>query len=516
MSGRISTEDCEHAEVCGCKALEEHDGKCILHSEDLDKDENRFEEALEEHREEHEGDFRLMVFPGEAEFTGATFELANFENATFDKADFEGTEFGNAYFSGVTFGVVNFENAKFDSASFKNATFEEADFRRADFDFAHFWDATFEKAIFESATFEEVLFNNATFKEADPVGADFVGATFNQANFENANFEKAAFWHATFEKAEFEGAIFGGAYFHNATFGEVDFTDAVLKKAYFERSTFEDRVLFDQCFKSQEKDQFVEARFTGCEFNGDVLFSGTGEENRVFAGGNVNFRNVTVAPESSLHYRYADLSRCSFLRTDLRDVEFTGVKWCEKVSSDGRYFDEWFRRVGIYDEAYGQNRGEYSTPPWPEIERLYRQLKSNYEDRGDFPRAGDFHIGEKVARRQNSQTHWGAQFLLTVYRALSKYGERALPAAFWLVALVLVCALGYLSMGGVTDSVWLTSWTLGNWWDALVLSGEATLFPVRAAGFHQIGPRALNLVQRAISPVLIALLALALRQRVKR
>jgi hypothetical protein len=72
-------------------------------------------------------------------------------------------------------------------------------------------------------------------------------------------------------------------------------------------------------------------------------------------------------------------------------------------------------------------------------------------------------------------------------------------------------------MEASTDSVILSSiYSLTDWWRALVLSGEATLFPVRSAGFENDGPRALNLVQQGLSPILLALLALALRQRVKR
>jgi hypothetical protein len=44
---------CEHSDVCGRDALDEHDGKCILHSENPDKDKGAFKEALEEHQEEY-------------------------------------------------------------------------------------------------------------------------------------------------------------------------------------------------------------------------------------------------------------------------------------------------------------------------------------------------------------------------------------------------------------------------------------------------------------------------------
>jgi uncharacterized protein YjbI with pentapeptide repeats len=443
---------CEHSEVCGRDALDGHDGKCILHSENLDKDWEAFKEALEEHRDEHQGDFRHVFFSGPIDFSNETFGIESlFFRATFKaRARFYDAEF-------------------FGRASFVGAAFEA----RADFE-----DVTFHRgADFEAATFLAVNFRDATFGAVDE--------------------EETNFQHATFEEADFRD------------------------------STFENEAVFDRSFETREDVQIAGAMFSGCEFRDDVLLCGGSEENRAFAGGKVDFEDVTVAPDASLHFRYADLSQCRLLRTDLRDVEFTGVKWCEDVSSDGRYFNEWFRRVGIYDEIYEQNQegsseeagadGEEksdseSVPSWSEIERLYRQLKRNYEDRGDFPRAGDFHMGEKVARRQISQTQWDAQVLLYAYRALSKYGERALPAALWLATLVPAFALLYYALGATTC---LSCESL-SYPDAFLSSLEATFYPVRPVGFQDFWPQFSSIVQRVISPVLIALLALALRQRVKR
>jgi hypothetical protein len=51
---------------------------------------------------------------------------------------------------------------------------------------------------------------------------------------------------------------------------------------------------------------------------------------------------------------------------------------------------------------------------------------------------------------------------------------------------------------------------------ALLFSFEATFFPFRPGNLEDEWARALNLFQRLVSPLLLALLALALRQRVKR
>lgn len=109
---------------------------------------------------------------------------------------------------------------------------------------------------------------------------------------------------------------------------------------------------------------------------------------------------------------------------------------------------ELFSRDGLYEEIaeesengerwVDRNPGENEKQrPWPEIERLYGELKKNYEAKGDFPRAGDFHIGEKEARRRNPNTSYQMKALLWAYRTLSRYGERALPATIWLLTIVL-------------------------------------------------------------------------------
>ncbi len=508
---------CEHYQVCERDALDGHDGKCILHSENPDKDSEAFLEALEKHQQ-HGLDFRWMVFPGEIDFREQTLkEKSYFDDAIFkDRALFMGTNFQK-------------------TASFRRATFEgEVFFMDADFEQkADFWKTTFKKNVdfsnssfeekntrgrhisnFESADFlGETVFDGSIFK----CGANFSEVNFwDEARFKNAVFEgDSSFWHVTFD---------GWTCFLHSNFAQwTSFEFAHFTKASFVNTTFERGVSFECAFRNGNQIQFESVNFTGCEFGGNGLFAGDEHGDQIFANGDVKFRDVTLEEDASLHFRYADLSNCQFLRTDLRNAEFTGVKWREEVSSDGWLFEEWFSRIGLYDEVHEQNQdqedesserdnSETDIPPWSEIERLYRQLKRNYEERGDFPRGGDFHIGEKEARRRNPETRWGPWFLLTVYRALSKYGERALPATFWLLGLVPALALFYFLLGASTCTLCGSV----SYSEALLSSMEATFYPVRPVEFQGFWPQLLSIIQRVASPIIITLLALALRQRVKR
>jgi hypothetical protein len=119
-------------------------------------------------------------------------------------------------------------------------------------------------------------------------------------------------------------------------------------------------------------------------------------------------------------------------------------------------------------------------------------------------------MGEKEARRRSATG--GMYVLLTIYRWISKYGERALPAFFWLAAVIAICAAGYYLLG---ISLGNPDGTLSGV-QALLFSFEATFFPFRPGNLDNGLARTLNLLQRLVSPLLLALLALALRQRVKR
>src|SRR3954447_25280428 len=98
---------CKYYDICGRDRDEgTEEDLCILHSETPDKNKQAFDEALDTHRKEREGNFSFFVFPGEINFHGATFpEGADFHGATFTKgASFHGATFTKgADFSEATF-----------------------------------------------------------------------------------------------------------------------------------------------------------------------------------------------------------------------------------------------------------------------------------------------------------------------------------------------------------------------------------------------------------------------------
>lgn len=176
-------------------------------------------------------------------------------------------------------------------------------------------------------------------------------------------------------KAHFENCTFEEAYFDGATFKRANFSGATFEKFNFSGATFNEQAVFSYC-----------------TFQGSFVFGGS-NQHVLFAGAEVDFCNITLDPLGTIAFRNADLRRCRFLNTDVREIEFTSVEWCRTSS-------RWPGKgtVCVYDElCYADNIEE----EWGRLERLYRELKQNYEDRKDYARAGDFHFREKEMRKHN-------------------------------------------------------------------------------------------------------------------
>ena len=328
------------------------------------------------------------------------------------------------------------------TADLRNMTFAGgASFFGATFaGLASFRGATFAgKASFVGTTFaERAVFFGAAFAGE----ASFVGTTFSgQVDFVNMTFAGVVdFGGATFAGvADFGGTIFAGpATFTNATFsGPATFTNA----------TFSRPATFDKIFFASD------ATFSRSHFFGRALFSpkqvGERQKLPVFsANATVDFRDLVLESPERLSFRHADFQTCRFLNTDLRKVELTGAVWPQR----GR------RRI-VYDEIAPYAPDE--PYPWEELERLYRELKQNYDERRNYPRVGDFHYGEKEMQRRNPGTPRSLKVFLWLYSLVSGYGERFLRPLFWAGVVLVVGTWAYL------------------WWGLQPKSSEMTVAPAR-------------------------------------
>jgi uncharacterized protein YjbI with pentapeptide repeats len=490
-----------HPKFCD-RSVVDAQGYCLLHSQDPKKDPEAFAAALAEHRQKRRERFEFIVFPPSHSFreavlsAHASFFLTKFlGEAVFANARFAGpVEFGGAEF----LGGANFDNARFEGkVSFLGAAFSgEGRFLEAEFS----GEADFTKAEFRrGAVFIKTKFHlDATFDRAQfLVDGFFYEAVFEHTgSFEAANFEEKT----TFASVSFSGAAdFNSATLKNAHFGDsrfeggVSFAAVRFTRAYFYDTVFGGRI----------------ANFANCSFVGRTLFNETDEkgEGRVLFQGvdEVDFTDVVLSPPTALIIRNADLRRCLFLNTDLRKADFTNVRW---ITIGTRY--------GVYDEEVPLKEGK--ARHWGHLERLYRDLKQNYENRKNYELAGDFHYGEKQMRKKNPETPPGQRILLSLYWLISGYGERYDRPLICGALLLAVCAFGYLALGLEADpgKVRLALDKPGDWLRSLHYSLQVMTL-LSPDDLQPVGwSKPLKTLETLLGPFFLALLALAIRQRLKR
>ncbi len=507
-------------------------GYCILHAPWDGKDLSAFQAAIEEIiQEAQQGsgvcDFSHCYFPSnyncanlrdalefncnfaEAEFSGSSiFSEAKFsERAFFRKAKF----FGDANFLRANFfGDADFTEAEF----FRDASFGGAEFSR---------DASFEKATFyQVADFGETKFSGIVdfrrvkcSKDVDFQEAMFFkGTTFGKANFSGViNFGQAKF----FEGADFWGAEFSGyAYFDAAKFsksavfeeakfsGDVYFTgaefsgDAVFWRANFFCNAYFWGAKFFEYAIFEEAKLCGNTHFEGAEFQQRTDFSKV----QTAKDATVDFQRARLLKPQQAFFHHVDLSRWSFLDTDLCRIDFDDVTW-------GTIRRLWSRRTALFDEIRVSDK-KVEKEYLAKVERLYRHLKQNYESQRDYSRAGDFYYGEMEMKRR--QLNPLGQIPFWIYRILSGYGESYPRALFWLIAMWLGFALLF-TVVGYTDE-----WgNRADLWRSLIYSAQSmTLLREPKITFHNVYGQLVELVASVLGVIQIALFGLALQRRFKR
>jgi uncharacterized protein YjbI with pentapeptide repeats len=344
------------------------------------------------------------------------------------------------------------------------------------------------KTSFRNATFSaRADFSRVSFS----AGADFLGATFSAgADFSLATFSaEANFLGATFSAGpNFSGAAFSaGAEFLGATFSA---------GANFQVRLFSGgNITFKQC------------RFSGRTLFAQLPEAGAQQIPRIFTGATtVNFSDIAIEPPESLSFRHADFRICRFLNTDLRKVELTGALWPQKGT-----------RWVVYDEMAPVPHEPY---PWEQLERLYRELKQNYDDRRNYPRVGDFHYGEKEIQRRNPATPLSLKVFLWLYWLVSGYGERFLRPLLWAVGFWALATVGYLlsSLSPAKEAAVpaLAIADPATWGHAVLYSLQVMLF-FRPPDFvlSTVLAKTMYTLQSLLGPLVLGLFALAVRQRLR-
>jgi uncharacterized protein YjbI with pentapeptide repeats len=463
-------------------------GRCICHSEKPDKDVQIFSAALEEVLAGQDLDFTRFVFP-----EGTAFGWKQFaSDSTFWCARF----LGKVGFHRATFqGEAAFMDVAFDGG----ADFSEAEFRGE----AKLYRTTFGgEASFASATFGGAAdFRNAEFRS----GADFAGATFREAALfgeavfqSEANFVRTEFGSETsFTEARF---LRGGIFLTRAVFkGDASFRSACFDGiAFFISTTF--------CRT---------ADFSEVRFRDEAVFLGLdrddGKGGCVFSRcADTSFQWVFWDLPERVRFQRVFLGRTLLLNTDVRQVDFTDVRW---ASRPGGY-------CAVWDELAPRNEEKECAL----IGKLYRQLKHNYEEQRDPITAGDFHFGEMHMRRlSNPPKNRLLRFLkrnlsfLALYRWISGYGEDYALALGWIVAVTFGFAAAFDWIPSLALQTLSTGVAVHGLGPHLVYSVLCLLF--RGDTLYQPGHfwgHCASVAEGVIGIPLLAMFVLALNRRFKR
>ncbi|WP_151483795.1 pentapeptide repeat-containing protein [Streptomyces albicerus] len=458
-------------------------------------------------------DFRRVIFDGDVDFRRVTFNKGvDFHGATFGGA----ADFANAIFTGeadrpIT-QCVDFYGATFaEDADFSHATFiEEADFGRATFSGAcELYGGTFtKKAVFYRATFAGIaVFYHVTFAE----GGNFYGATFAEP--------------ASFERAAFNGwASFGSAVVRDELRME-----AVAKR--FEADGMRGAGRMTLRLRAAEVD------LTNMVLAGPVAVHGLQRpipdvDESAFA----NDQGV-VPPVQVISLRGVDAEAMTLTDVDLSECLFAGLSCADRLVLDGRCVfadDPRGRRKVLADEHHwrakraaqsSDRRGGgtrwWSPPPERDLgkieiveparlEVLYRQLRKALEDSKNEPGAADFYYGEMEMRRAGARR--GEQLLLWLYWLVSGYGLRAGRAITVLLTMVALLALGMKCAGFPGEPVPYLDALLYSLRATIAVDVKSTTVPENVNRWGQI----FQILLRIVGPLLVALAAMAIRNRVKR
>jgi uncharacterized protein YjbI with pentapeptide repeats len=427
-------------------------------------------------RFEGEAAFRVR-FKDQASFGGAKFQdvrfsnsifenLAGFHEATFQRqADFRGVTFGDtAWFSQSTFEEdVTFEGATFlGKAYFPAVRFVHwADFGRATFQGqVLFGLAIFGEAIsLDEATFHRrVSFDGSTFERARRLGPMVVRT---QLLLDAAVFKERI-------QIEIAAAVVCAR--------AVRFAGGALLRVRWAQIVLEDADLATPV---------ILASATG-SFPQEEKFERQWTDRRL--------------PESQqprlLSLRRADIAGLTVSGIDLRACRFAGAHNLDKlriegtpklappppgwhlrrVGGEGLPIWRWTARMTLAEEQqwratrrlrstpsgrrHPQLRGWYppACRPTPvlaendvrspvELAALYRELRKGREDAKDEPGAADFYYGEMEMRRHDPSKHWGERAILWAYWLVSGYALRASRALVALLAVILLSALLFASIG---------------------------------------------------------------------
>jgi len=121
----------------------------------------------------------------------------------------------------------------------------------------------------------------------------------------------------------------------------------------------------------------------------------------------------------------SDLFHAGFKSTDVSEVTFIDNQWRRKNQRHIHILDE---LVATCSQKADKVQGPYGQVTLNQVAETYRQLKINFERKGNYIDAGDFHYGEMEMRRLSVPSPFRITSIYSIYKLLGEYGESPLYA----------------------------------------------------------------------------------------
>jgi len=206
-------------------------------------------------------------------------------------------------------------------------------------------------------------------------------------------------------------------------FGRIEYYNHITNKFHIACST-----LFDARFNGIHNDMFVVRNNT---FECQCVFTDISSKH-------IAIVNSTILKPQHFSIENSNLYGACFIGTNLTEIHFSGNEW--KTDEHKRFM--------LFEELYLTNTADDPLPFWGgynnDISYLkcyesYQQLKCNFEKRGNYSDAGDFHYGEMEARRLSNKGIWKYISIYSWYWYISSYGQSYIKA-FCLFLGFLICS----------------------------------------------------------------------------
>jgi uncharacterized protein YjbI with pentapeptide repeats len=454
----------------------------------------------------------------ETDFTDLDLLNTVFKDTNLSKAIFVGAGLNGANLSGANLNQANLSKTDLNVTDFSKASLVGADLTSVrNFSGAKLLEADLTGAKLDNTFFKNVFLKNtilAKINFSEVPGIDYI-------NLAGCNLEDSILGKNTFEGENIQGANLNGVDFSNATITTIlDLSGCEFSKGInFSDVTFSCNVYFDKTKFSGG------VNFTRARFEGEVRFEGD-KNNKIFSNAKkIIFNDVTFDNPPKTMFIDAELSKCSFFKTDVSEVDFTRVTWDEEEERD-RVYDE-----VLIEKEMTEKEKEYK---YEHVEKIYRQLKVNYERKGDYARAGDFHFGEMEMRRYSyGKNHRWYNFLANLYRLFSGYGERSFRPLVWFLVTFLFFSIGNMLSGletkprtpkkvkGYNYNLTVNPKNTKEFWNDYLRTLEytyhrMTLRPDPDFKHSSYDGFLLTIIQNITGPLLIGLIILAIKRKFKR